>query len=66
MSDLNCPSCKAAITADVAECPNCHTALKWTDGVPSLATKLSRRAMVGGIIVLLVVLIVVVIVFVRP
>ncbi len=34
MSDLKCPSCKAEITADVAECPNCHTALKWTEGVP--------------------------------
>lgn len=65
MSELVCPSCKAAITADVAECPNCHTALKWTDGVPSLATKLSRRAMIGGIIVLLVVLIVIVILVVR-
>ena len=29
MSDLKCPSCKAEITADVAECPNCNTALKW-------------------------------------
>jgi hypothetical protein len=65
MSDLKCPSCKAEITADVAECPNCHTALKWTDGVPSLGTKLSRRAMVGGIIVLLVVIIVIVILVVR-
>lgn len=65
MSDLKCPSCKAEITADVVECPTCHTALKWNEGVPSLATKLSRRAMIGGIIVLLVVLIIIVILVVR-
>jgi RNA polymerase subunit RPABC4/transcription elongation factor Spt4 len=65
MSELKCPSCKAEITADVAECPNCHTALKWNEGVPTLATKLSRRAMIGGIIVLLVVIIVIVILVVR-
>jgi hypothetical protein len=65
MSDLKCPSCKAEITDGVAECPNCKTALKWDEGVPSLATKLSKRAMIGGIIVLLVVIIVLVILTVR-
>ena len=65
MSDLKCPSCKAEITADVAECPNCKTALKWNEGTPALATKLSKRAMIGGIIVLLVVIIVLVILTVQ-
>ena len=65
MSDLKCPSCKAEIYTAVLPMPNCHTALKWTDDVPSLGTKLSRRAMTGGIIVLLVVIIVIVILVVR-
>jgi hypothetical protein len=65
MSDLKCPSCKAEIAEGVAMCPTCKTSLKWDGNTPALATKLSKRAMVGGIIVLLVVIIVLVILLFR-